>query len=301
MSRSREEGDASVDELFEPLDGEAGPARRMSKQKSAALVLAALEAGARETPPRPRVRGKLPPVWLMAGAVLFTSAAAAAVWGLTRTEVPQVAMPLSEPSRASASVVGSAPVEAFVPPVDGEPRALPASGPVRGVGAEPSAAAPIRAVVPEAAPREEAAPVVFQPWQDAPVQPPPDVAPEDLLRQANELRAAGRWKEAEALYLHVIHAQPSSLASYVARVASGSLRLEHLGNARGALGQFEEALRMQPNGVLGQEARYGIAEAWRELGDRAAEARALEEFLSFHPDSPLGATARARLRELSSP
>ncbi|MFP2924666.1 tetratricopeptide repeat protein [Pyxidicoccus sp. 3LG] len=134
--------------------------------------------------------------------------------------------------------------------------------------------------------------------QDAPA---PVAAPEDLLRKANALRAGGRWKEAEALYLRIIRAEPSSLASYVARVASGSLRLEHLGDARGALRHFQEALRLQPQGVLGQEARHGIAEAHRALGDSPAEARALEAFLSSHPDSPLATTARARLRELSRP
>ncbi|WP_164016928.1 tetratricopeptide repeat protein [Pyxidicoccus trucidator] len=308
MSRSREEGDESVDDLFAPLDGEAGPARRISRQKSAALVLAALEAGTPETPPRPRVGGKLPPVWLMAGAVLFAGAAAATAWSLARpasTEEPQVTTSIPETPRAerdSAPGVGSEPTEDSARPVEAEPPV-----PAQAVGSAPPASAPPRVARPpapapsEASPRDDAAPVVRQPRPEAPARIPPDAEPEDLLRKANELRAVGRWKEAEALYLHVIRAQPSSLASYVARVASGSLRLEHLGNARGALRQFQEALRIQPHGVLGQEARHGIAEAWRALGDREAEARALEEFLAIHPDSPLGTTARTRLGELSGP
>ncbi|RKG70147.1 tetratricopeptide repeat protein, partial [Corallococcus terminator] len=125
--------------------------------------------------------------------------------------------------------------------------------------------------------------------------------PEDLLRQANALRTEGRWKDAEALYLRVIRAQPSSLAAYVARVASGSLRLEHLGDARGALRQFQDAQRFQPGGMLDPEARHGEAEAYRALGDTAAEARVLTAFIALHPDSPLSAASRGRLRELSRP
>jgi tetratricopeptide (TPR) repeat protein len=293
MSRMREEGDAAVDDLFEPLDGEAGPARRTSRQKSAALVMAAMEAAARETPPRPRVRGKRPPVWMMAAAVLFTGAAAAAVWRLASPEAPPVTVSAHEPVpvRHVADADPVQPVVEAPAPVRSPPAAA------RVERASPPARFQRAAEAPVEPQREEVAPVIHEP----PPGIPPDAAPEDLLRKANELRAAGRWKEAEALYLHVIRAQSSTLAAYVALVASGSLRLEHLGNARGALQQFEEALRLQPQGMLGQEARHGMAEAWRELGDREAEARALAELLSLHPDSPFAASARARLRELSGP
>ncbi|MCP3100581.1 tetratricopeptide repeat protein [Myxococcus sp. K15C18031901] len=133
--------------------------------------------------------------------------------------------------------------------------------------------------------------------QVAPVATPAQV--EDLMRLANTHRAAGEWKQAEAVYQRVIRAQPRAMSAYVARVASGSLRLEHLRDARGALRQFETALRTWPGGVLEQEARQGITEAHRVLGNAAEERQALEEFLSHHPDSPHAVAARARLREIS--
>ncbi|WP_233602473.1 tol-pal system YbgF family protein, partial [Corallococcus sp. CA047B] len=216
--------------------------------------------------PPPPSRRRRPPVWLMAGAALvFTGAAAAAVWQLSRPEAspPQVLTPaVPEPTRLATL----------------EPVPLP----------EPAPPEPF--VIEHPRPSRPAAVGTREPAR-----------PEDLLRQANGLRSEGKWKEAEALYLRVIRAQPSSLAAYVARVASGSLRLEHLGDARGALRQFQDAQRFQPGGMLDPEARHGEAEAYRALGDTAAETRVLTAFIALHPDSPLSAASRNRLRELSRP
>lgn len=259
-----DEGEAEpLDDLLRPLDGGSGPARRLSRQRSSALVQAALDAALQQAPEPPR-RRRRPPVWWMAGAALvFTGAAAAAVWRYARPEQPQpvVLTPaVPEPTRMATL----------------EPVPLPSPPP------EPFVIEHPRPLRPTITVKESS-------------------KPEDLLRQANAFRSEGRWKEAEGLYLRVIRAEPSSLAAYVARVASGALRLEHLGDARGALRQFEDAVRMQPGGMLDPEARHGVAEAHRALGDAAAEARALEEFLTLHPDSPLSAASRARLRELAPP
>ncbi|QDF04413.1 tetratricopeptide repeat protein [Myxococcus xanthus] len=290
MSDFREEGDDALNALVLPLDEGAGPARRISRERSAQMVLAALEAGALVSQPTPRPRGKRPPVWLMTGALLVAGAAAAAVWSFTRS------------SRASTSQVEEAVLTS-------PPRLGTASqwSDTEAVDAAPSRLDAVSEVVPAETPAVPAAFIAEAEGASEPARPraPPatvkSAAPEDLLLKANGLRSDGRWKEAEALYLRVIRAEPSSLASYVARVASGSLRLEHLGDARGALRQFKAALRIQPRGVLDQEAQHGIAEAHRVLGNRVAERSALESFLSTHPDSPLVPSARARVRELTAP
>ncbi|RYZ34094.1 MAG: tetratricopeptide repeat protein [Myxococcaceae bacterium] len=257
-----------LEDLLRPLDDESGPARRLSRQRSSALVAAALEAALQPgTPPTPS-RRRRPPVWLMAGAALvFTGAAAAAVWRLSRPE----------PSPPGVLTPG-------VP----EPTQVATLEPVRLPEPEPAPTEPF--VIEHPRPSRPAAGVTREASR-----------PEDLLRQANALRTEGKWKEAEALYLRVIRAQPSSLAAYVARVASGSLRLEHLGDAKGALRQFQEAQRFQPGGMLDPEARHGEAEAYRALGDTAAEVRVLTAFIALHPDSPLSAASRSRLRTLSPP
>lgn len=262
--RPPDDGDSEpLDDLLRPLDGGSGPARRLSRQRSSALVQAALDAALQQAPEPPR-RRKRPPVWLMAGAALvFTGAAAAAVWSYARPAQPPVVLQPAVPEPTRVATL--------------EPVPLPPSAPN-----EPFVIEHPRPLRPSITVKESS-------------------KPEDLLRQANAFRSAGQWKEAEGLYLRVIRAEPSSLAAYVARVASGSLRLEHLGDARGALRQFQDAVRLQPGGMLDPEARHGVAEAHRALGDTEAEARALGEFLTLHPDSPLSAASRARLRELSPP
>lgn len=254
-----------MDDLLRPLDDGSGPARRLSRQRSSALVQAALDAAlVQDLPERPRGRRR-PPVWLMTGAALvFAGASAAAVWRYSQPArpVPEVLTPhVPEPTRIATL----------------EPVPLPRQAPP-----EPF--------------------VIEHPHRARPaITVHESSKPEDLLRQANAFRSEGKWKDAEGLYLRVIRAEPSSLAAYVARVASGALRLEHLGDARGALRQFQDAVRSQPGGILDPEARHGVAEAHRALGDTDAEARALGEFLTQHPDSPLSAASRGRLRELSPP
>lgn len=273
MSQYKDDGEEPF-ELLTPLDDRSGPARRISRQKAADMVRAALdEAGAQPSsaPPKPVHRRWSRAAWT-GGSLLVTAAAAAGIGHL-----------ISAPSPGPGSSV-NAPVP---PPAEPVPPEAPSPAPPE----------PAPAAVPEAAPEEAPPP---EPVRKEP-RPAKVLAPEDLLRMANAHRVAGRWKEAEALYQRVIRANPGDMAAYVARVASGSLRLEHLGDARGALRQFQEAQRLQPQGVLSHEASHGVAEAWRALGDRAQEARALERFLASHPDSPLEAAARKRLRELTGP
>jgi hypothetical protein len=129
-------------------------------------------------------------------------------------------------------------------------------------------------------------------------RPPETREAADLLGEANAKRAAKQWRESDALYTRVVRRAPNSLAAQTALVASASLRLEHLGDARGAATRFRRALAIAPNGALAEEARWGLAEAARALHDDAAEARALDDFLAHHASSPLAPRARARRSEL---
>lgn len=174
------------------------------------------------------------------------------------------------------------------------PRAEP---PPRVVEAPPAPAEP--SPPPAVAPVAEAPPAPATPVAKAPARP--SAEPEDLLRRANERRAEGQWQAAESLYLRVIQTSPGTESAYVALVASGGLRVEQLGDARGALRQYQQALRLRPRGALSEEAHYGVAKAWRALGDTAQETRALEDFLAAHPDSLRAASAKERLRQLASP
>jgi hypothetical protein len=129
--------------------------------------------------------------------------------------------------------------------------------------------------------------------------PAPKPLAEDLLRTANEHRRERRWRDAERTYQKVISGAPGSAAAYSATVAAGSLRLEQLGDPAGALRLFRAALSQRSGGALAEEARWGVAEAHRALGDRAAEAEALRAFVSAHPSSLMASSAQKRLQALS--
>ena len=120
----------------------------------------------------------------------------------------------------------------------------------------------------------------------------------DLLGEANAKRAAHEWKASDALYARVVKRAPGTLGAQTALVASGSLHLEHLGDPRGAADRFRRALAIAPSGAMAEEARWGLAEAARARGDAAAEAKAIDDFLAHHPESPLAPKARARREEL---
>ncbi|GEN07045.1 hypothetical protein MFU01_20820 [Myxococcus fulvus] len=264
------------------MDDGSGPARRLSRQKSAALVQAALLAAMDAPSPPPRRRHR--PHWWMGGALLVVGAAAVATWQLWRRQEP----PAPEDTAVIAPSPPMMPRAEPVVPVPSVPEAVARE---RSVPPMPEVAAP---QLPDAVAPEPIAPV--KPRMSAPSAAP---APEDLLRRANAHRATGQWKAAEALYLRVIRAEPQGMSAYVARVASGALRLEHLGDARGALRQYQEALKGWPGGLLEEEASHGVTEALRALGDRDGEVRALEAFLARHPDSPHAVSARKRLQEVS--
>jgi len=123
-------------------------------------------------------------------------------------------------------------------------------------------------------------------------------APEDLLQKANQLRAAGRFRDAAQTYSLVYDRFPKSQAAYVARVAAGALELEHLSNPLKARKLFELALQDRPKGALDLEARQGLSVALRDLEDRSSEREVLRALVKDHPGSPAARRAQVRLMEL---
>ena len=90
----------------------------------------------------------------------------------------------------------------------------------------------------------------------------------------------------------------SAGARAAAALAAADLRLNQLSKPRGALALFERVLALEPAGPLAEQARHGIAESQRALGDRAREAAAWRAFLRAHPGSRMRPQAEARLSVL---
>jgi hypothetical protein len=136
-----------------------------------------------------------------------------------------------------------------------------------------------------------------EPRAAAPAAPVKRTGPEEMLRKANDLRAKHHWLDATQLYEQTMRAFPDRAEAYSASVAAALLRLDHLGDPRGALRLFSSAVRARPEGALSEEARWGRIESYRALGDRSSETTSLREFVSLYPNSLLAPRARARLRD----
>jgi Tetratricopeptide repeat len=278
--------------LFPPLDGHPGPARLLPSARAQALARAVVEralageAPAPEAPAWTARRGWRRASMLAAAAAILLSVAAAAAAGMlvyARRSAPPVAPPPVAPRSAAP------PAEA-PPPSPVTRLTLPEQDLL-----VPAPERPVRRHEP--GPR---VPRTSAPHSTVAALEPVDVerAPaEDLLSAANERRREREWTQADRLYQAVIRRFPHSDAGVVALVASASLHLEQLDDASGALRDFRQALASRPEGTLAEEARWGIAMATRALGDRAAEAAALDDFLAHHPTSALAPVARRRQAE----
>ncbi len=99
----------------------------------------------------------------------------------------------------------------------------------------------------------------------AKASPRPRETASDLLAEANRARGQREWARAATLYERVMGSQVDE--SYAATVALASLRLEHLGDPRGALTLYERALSSRPGGALSVQAEAGAARCRRVLGE----------------------------------
>lgn len=238
-----------------------GPARWQTPPQGLELVERALTIAAADR--RPRLLATWPVrVGVVAAVVLVGTAAAALLGDTWRTPTP------AQPSSLS--------------------QAHPSSGSGAALSTLP---APAEKTPPVPVPSPPAPP---QPELSAAVEPPAD-----LLAEANRLRRAGDLPAAEATYLKIVRTQPSSSAAYVARVAVGKLRLATA--PQRAVEILQQARAGMPGGPLDVEVRQALVNAYRALGQGAAEAAELRALLERYPESVGAAEARKRLRVLTAP
>jgi len=253
------------------LDDEAGPAPYITRAKVDALVLGALDQANYVGPAAigPRGAGKSP---MPHKPGLGARSLAAAVLLACLTV-----------GSASAAVMWFAKRPAATPQTTPQPTPAATARPHQRASARaPEAALPLI---------ETPAPLAEPAQRDKHSAR----APEDWLVEGNRLRAERRWAKADDAYTRAAQHAPNTQTAYVARVASGAVRLEHLGDARGALARYRAAQQQLPRGALAEEIQWGIVEAEHALGDRSGERAALERFVREFPGSPLVDQAKARL------
>jgi hypothetical protein len=300
---------AFMAQLLPPLDDRPGPARRRSTGASGAMVAAVVDAALAQrdavtmamesplvVPLRSRSRGRS--AMLAAAAVaLFSLGAGAAVLvaRVIRTAPAQPPAPRVNPVPARAPAVAAPVVEEPAPEVvEPEP-----TQPEPAAVVPPGASAKRHVVTHKrhrAAPKVVDAPVASNWLEEVDLASAPL---EDLLALANRLRRGHEWRSADEVYQAVIDRFPGSDAAVVAEIASATLHVEQLKDASGALDGYRRALAARPSGALAEEARWGIVEALRALGDKPAEVSALRDFLEHHPVSALVPAARRRTVELA--
>ncbi len=288
-------------DLLPVLDGRVGPAIRLAHARQQAMarsiVERALDAPAVVPAATVAPAATVEPATVEPAAVEATTArrpragrlllAAAMVAAMVGTAAAVVATRLLQPSA----------------PASGPPAPIPPA-PVPAPPA-PIAPAPPAPIVELATPAPTLDPPTETPRTAPPLRPAarpePRPAPvaADLLALASDRRRARAWREADALYRRVARDFAGQSEASVAEVASATLHLEHLGDAAGARAGYRRALALRPAGVLAEEARWGLIECARVLGEPDAERAALRDFLARHPGSALAAAAERRLRALA--
>lgn len=128
----------------------------------------------------------------------------------------------------------------------------------------------------------------------------PEFTAAELFARANQLRRRDEVNEALRVYRELQRSFPGSGEELVSRVALGRLLLDRLGNAAGALAQFNSYLANSHEGALGEEALVGRALSLGRLGRVAEERSAWSALLASHPRSTYAARARARIEQLSA-
>jgi TolA-binding protein len=126
----------------------------------------------------------------------------------------------------------------------------------------------------------------------------PAASAAELFARANLARRRGDVNEAAHTYRELQSSFPGSPEEIVSRVTLGRLMLDRLGDARGALVQFDSYLANPTHGALREEALIGRALALGRLHRQAEEKGAWAALVAAYPKSAYAERARARLEEL---
>jgi TolA-binding protein len=113
----------------------------------------------------------------------------------------------------------------------------------------------------------------------------------ELMDRANAARLAGNSAAAAREYAALRDRYPSDPRAWLAAFELGRIRLNSLGDARGALEAFRFSLA-HPGGFFAEDAQAGMVESLNRLGDARACARARDAFLDRYANSAHAARIR---------
>lgn len=125
---------------------------------------------------------------------------------------------------------------------------------------------------------------------------PEHVGPSDLLARAEAARAANRPRDAAAAFEALRSQYPRDPRAGLAAFELGRLRLDALGDPRGAAAAFADAIKLAPNAPYREDAEARLVEAYDAAGERARCEEAKATFLERHPSSVHRASIGTRCR-----
>jgi hypothetical protein len=117
---------------------------------------------------------------------------------------------------------------------------------------------------------------------------------DELWQRAQAARKAGRYDETANLYQEMLERHPNHPRSRNVAVRLGDLLLSR--DPKRAMAAYDRYL--ERGGALAPEAEFGRIRAFRALGQRSREKRAIEAFIEKRPRDMRSSSLRERLAEL---
>jgi TolA-binding protein len=143
-----------------------------------------------------------------------------------------------------------------------------------------------------AAPAEHAsaATVEHAPAGDAPGKAEPTAA--ELFESANAARRAGDARAAAAAYEAMLHHHPGDSRAGLAAFELGRLKMDQLGDTRGAIVALQRAVAAAPSSAFREDALARLARAYGTLGRRESCERTRSTYLESYPNGVHAAAVR---------
>jgi predicted Zn finger-like uncharacterized protein len=256
------------------------------------------------------------------GALAFVAAAAGAWYVGFRdphgfriasgTPVPPATAPAAAPPAAAPPVAPAAAPPAAAPPAVAPPPAAVAAGSAGAAAAPAPAAAPV-AALPAEAPKPPPAPEAAAPPAPEPAKPVAAAAPEApkaaaapsppaadnkpksyerLVADADHALENGQTAKAQKLYDEALRLQPNGVAA----TTGAAYVLMDKRRPLAAIGLFKQALSGSPHYA---PALFGLGEAYRTQGDSAQAIEAYKNYLEQSPTGTDAPAARRQIKDLS--
>lgn len=106
----------------------------------------------------------------------------------------------------------------------------------------------------------------------------------DLFEQANVARRAGRVTEAAKLYAELVSRHSRDHRAALAAFELGRLRMDSLGDARGAIDALERALKLDARRAFAEDALARLVLAHEALAEKALCTKARARYLARYPE-----------------